>query len=106
MKPEMETTQLSLFSNPEEQNPLRKQKTAKLGRYERIQRELETGDCDPCKLFVEISSLPAPPSNYTFVDLFSSAGGVTQGLVQAGFQPVASVEINPIASATFDLTKG
>jgi len=100
MKPEMKTTQLSLFSNPEEQNPLRKQKTAKLGRYERIQRELETSDSDLYKLFVDISSLPIPPSNYTFVDLFSGAGGVTQGLVQAGFQPVASVEINPIASAT------
>jgi DNA (cytosine-5)-methyltransferase 1 len=100
MKPEMKTTQLSLFSNPEEQNPAKKQKTAKLGRYERIQRELETSDSDPYKLFVDISSLPIPPSNYTFVDLFSGAGGVTQGLVQAGFQPVASVEINPIASAT------
>ncbi|CAA9270841.1 DNA-cytosine methyltransferase [uncultured Coleofasciculus sp.] len=72
MKPEMETTQLSLFSNPE-QNPLRKQKTAKLGRYERIQRELETGDSDPYKTFVDISSLPTPPSNYTFVDLFSGS---------------------------------
>jgi DNA (cytosine-5)-methyltransferase 1 len=100
IKPKMEATQLSLFSNSEEQNLASRQKTAKLGRYERIQRELETGEGDPYKTFVEISSLPTPPSNYTFVDLFCGAGGVTQGLVQAGFQPVASVEVDPIASAT------
>lgn len=102
MKPKMEATQLSLFSNTEEQkqNPAKRKKTAKLGRYERIQRELEVSECDPYKTFIEIESQPTPPSNYTFVDLFCGAGGVTQGLVQAGFQPLASVEINPIASAT------
>ena len=49
---------------------------------------------------IEISSESIPPSDYTFLDLFCGAGGMTQGLVQAGFKPLASVEINPIASAT------
>jgi DNA (cytosine-5)-methyltransferase 1 len=96
----MKATQLSFFPNQEENNLSKKTKKAKLGRYERIQRELEQNDCDPSKIFVEINSQSLRQSNYTFVDLFCGAGGITQGLVQAGFQPLASVEINAIASAT------
>lgn len=95
----MKATQLSFFPN-EEHSFGKKQKKAKLGRYERIQRELEANNCDPHKTFVEVDFQSAPPADYTFVDLFCGAGGITQGLVQAGFQPIVSVEINPIASAT------
>lgn len=93
-------TQLSLFSNGEDQNQDKRQKKAKLGRYERLQRELELKNQDPNKIFVQVESPCTPTSTYTFVDLFSGAGGMSQGLAQAAFKPVASVELNPIASAT------
>ena len=37
-----------------------------------------------------------------FVDLFSGAGGLSCGLVMAGFTPIASVEIMPEAVATYE----
>lgn len=96
----MEGKQLSLFPNLENKKDKNFHKKPKLGRYERIQHELNNNDSDPYKKFIEIEKQPIPKSDYNFVDLFSGAGGITQGLVQAGFQPIASVEENSIASAT------
>ncbi|MBD2566972.1 DNA cytosine methyltransferase [Anabaena lutea] len=96
----MQGIQLSFFPHGEEHKSISKPKKPKLGRYERIQRELEKNDSDPYKIFIDISSVPLASSQYTFVDLFCGAGGITQGFLQAGFTPLASLEISPIASAT------
>jgi DNA (cytosine-5)-methyltransferase 1 len=99
----MNPIQLSLFSdntNQENQQKVKKTKTPKLGRYDRLQRELEINDSDPYKIFIEVAPTPPALSHYKFVDLFCGAGGMTQGFVQAGFEALASVEMTPIASAT------
>ena len=38
----------------------------------------------------------------TFIDLFSGAGGMSLGFEQAGFEPVAAVEIDPIHAAAHE----
>ena len=89
----------SLFSDLEVPS-LKKQKKAKLGRYERLQRELVADLSDAHKEFVDINVPVMPASCFNFVDLFCGAGGMTQGMKQVGLTPVASVEINPFASKT------
>lgn len=37
---------------------------------------------------------------YTFIDLFAGAGGLSEGFLQAGFKPVAHVEMNEYAART------
>ena len=44
----------------------------------------------------------ADRTEYNFIDLFSGAGGLSCGLVMAGLNPVASVEIMPQAVATYE----
>lgn len=35
-----------------------------------------------------------------FIDLFAGAGGLSEGFIQAGFEPIAHVEMNPFAADT------
>lgn len=41
-------------------------------------------------------------STYNFIDLFSGAGGLSEGFLQAGFRPVAHVEMNEYATKTLE----
>lgn len=38
----------------------------------------------------------------TFIDLFAGAGGLSEGFIQAGFLPVAHIEMNSFASQTLE----
>lgn len=76
-----------------------KQKKPRLGRYEGIIETLRK-EHDPFKIFVDVKNSISTKKTYNFIDLFCGAGGITQGMVQAGFNPVASVECIPVASAT------
>lgn len=41
-------------------------------------------------------------NGYTFIDLFAGAGGLSEGFIQAGFNSVAHVEMNPYAAQTLE----
>lgn len=41
-------------------------------------------------------------NGYNFIDLFAGAGGLSEGFFQAGFNPVAHVEMNPYAAQTLE----
>lgn len=42
----------------------------------------------------------AERDSYNFIDLFAGAGGLSEGFIQAGFNPVAHVEMNEFAART------
>src|ERR1044071_9303365 len=91
---------MTLFDLPEEPETKREKKP-KLGRYERVMKLLQE-ERDPYKVFVDFDDQCPSEKHFKFIDLFSGAGGMTLGFSNAGFEPVASVEVVPVASATHE----
>jgi DNA (cytosine-5)-methyltransferase 1 len=79
------------------------QKKPRLGRYERLAANIEELVEDPYKKWVEKKDFEKPLLEYDFIDLFCGCGGLTQGFLQAGMNPIGSVEIIEVAANTHKL---
>ena len=46
--------------------------------------------------------VPDKNQSLSFIDLFAGAGGLSEGFIQAGFRPIAHVEMDQFASQTLE----
>ena len=77
----------------------KKTKAPKLSRYSALAREVNSS-FDPNRVFVDITTSNDVNPSVRVVDLFSGAGGMSQGLRQAGFVIDTAVELVEIAAET------
>ena len=79
---------------------VRRAKKPSLSRYSAVAQKLLDED-DPNRVFVAIDlDSHTSPADLTVVDLFSGAGGISQGFKQAGYNIEMAVEIVPVAAET------
>jgi DNA (cytosine-5)-methyltransferase 1 len=80
-----------------------RRKKPRLGRYERLAVSIEASVYDPYKKWIEKKDFQKPVLKFDFIDLFCGCGGLTQGFLQAGLNPLGSVEIAEVAANTHKL---
>lgn len=80
-------------------NVLARKKTPKIGRYNAL-AEAVIQEHDEYRVFVKLSDQSIGAPGYGVVDLFSGAGGMSQGFRDAGYAIISAVEIAEVAAAT------
>jgi DNA (cytosine-5)-methyltransferase 1 len=71
----------------------------KVEKINRKKRALRNNNTEQRGIYMPLNNIQ---SNYNFIDLFAGAGGLSEGFLQAGFNPVAHVEMNEFAAKTLE----
>jgi DNA (cytosine-5)-methyltransferase 1 len=72
-----------------------------ISRYQRVARTLECSLFNFTREYIDTSGMDISGRIYSYVSLFSGAGGFSLGFKTAGYAPLLSAEIDPDASATY-----